>query len=807
MDANKLSSSGKTTVARCIGPVCSILAALCSLRRKNSVKFQSLEDAFRGRLSAHHATDHQSRLLDLSYLQHLGQCFSCELCHLSSLFPACDSIARGGLEFILGHYIECLLDTEALHRLPSSNKQIIASKGGPQAQEREANYLKRMLRRAALMEETSFDTEASAVKPLDNESFDSPGPMYMSGRIWAFSKDLGEVLGRAAATSSDEMLTALSKVLIKSDMDLEPSAQLMSEQALEEVPLVSMEREALKKFIKLRGVFSVIFPREATAFGRLAKHIFVTCTKSVIQNLYYLGATVDYLDRRTGDWSVSTSADPVDLYERARAYALQKCYCEFSSALFSWILREGSLFVKHVDTAMQLIKDMILRPSLLISSPSVLSSLKLHGTRPFVLFDDSLSSSKVTFDVGSSHGTSALLNGARQTDAAEWMRKALVRRTFELTVYAAAAFDVTQSSDLLSLLVESALSFTRDTAHEISVALGVILRSTLFTAPARDDFFLQGSAPTTGELERGIDFYLQVINTSTHLVGSQLASLGKLRRFAIRNLLIPKLCFSAIEQIKKERILAILSSLFDHRHCVDKDVLPCIFRSDESIGFINFSDACLVAKGLAFAVREALSSGTNADEMIKNIYFIARCLIELRVNEDTNGEDLGETLLAWSTSRSESEEAIGVGTCREKYFILTFSIWMYEIGRLLADDDKTNLVRKIALSGKSHDKDNLFWTPQALKYVDESNMEMVNMVFDASERFTLAEKELFPIAEKFSKVKNTYARDPTSQGSLPSSAEIGDGMKLSRQCKRHIKEYVAEHLSVGCSHILQPRLN
>ena len=171
--SGKLSPSGRILVATNAGAICSSVAALTSLRTPGSVHFKaSFEDFFQGRRSVYHATDHQSRVGDLAYLKNLGQCFSSELCRYSRISPTCQSVVRSGLEHIINHFLEALVDPEILHRLPSSNKAIISRLGGPKAQEMEVKYLKgcfgdphRAIRRTTKLLERGLSTVKCLTAP------------------------------------------------------------------------------------------------------------------------------------------------------------------------------------------------------------------------------------------------------------------------------------------------------------------------------------------------------------------------------------------------------------------------------------------------------------------------------------------------------------------------------------------------------------------------------------------------------------------------------------------------------------------
>ena len=437
--SGKLSTSGRILVATNAGAICSSIAALTSLRTPGSIHFKaSFEDFFRGHRSAYHAADHQSRMGDLAYLKNLGQCFSFELCRYSRISPTCQSVVRSGLEHIINHFLEALVDPEILHRLPSSNKAIISRLGGPKAQEMEVKYLKRMLRRSPSGDQE--DDEAIGARLIDNEMFDSPGPAFMASRLWSFGRLLGNLIEEISPT--DQEVARIGKVLSKPGGDLEGDAADSSRNSLALVPLISMERECMKRVVMLRSIVSVL--SEDHIIGRAATNAISLLTKNVLQNIYYLSAAVEYNERRTGGWEANPNADPEDLYERARALALQHAYGEVASSFFAWLLYQGahSNNLHRLNPTVIVLKDVLLRTSLLKSSTNFCSALEAHNSKsipPYV------------FDVLASKGGSSSGNGW----LAEDLFDGLGRRYHELIAYAADSFDLSSTTDMLSMLIES----------------------------------------------------------------------------------------------------------------------------------------------------------------------------------------------------------------------------------------------------------------------------------------------------------------------------------------------------------------
>lgn len=796
------SSAGKANCARNAGAICSSLAALCSIRTPGSVHFQpSFEDIFRGRRSAHYATDQQSRLSDLAFLKTIGQCFCYELCRYSTSLTSCEAIFRSGIEQILGHFFECLVDTDILHRLPSSNKNIISRAGGPKAQEKEVKYLKRMLRHAP---SEGQEDEAMGARLLGDESFDSPGPAFMASRLWSFSRVLGDAISRTAALPSDaQMLGDIAKILSESDSDIAADMSESCLRSLTLVPLISMERECMKRFMRLRGVVSAIFSQKHQAVGRIGANIISLLTKTILQNIYYLSATVEYNDRRTNDWSANTNADHEDLYERARVLALQRTYTVGASAFLAWVLREGArrhdYDQQQMNRPMLLIRDVVLRTSLQRTSADFCSVLEGQST-----------ASSFTFDLLTSQGIASAAHGAQSNRLAEDLAAGIGRRMNELTLYAAATYDSSNASDVLSLLIESALDTTSPESN----------RSTLLGCALRGE--QSGSGPPFGGnviysdgLQGAIDAYLSTVRRSMPLCTEDIALLGTLRRVALRNFFVPKLCFPTIAKEKKARILQIMSSLFD----IGKDahqICYSIQTHDESKGFLDIADLCLAARGLIYILKETIASWKHSDSATVQIIFrVARLLIRLPVSEGQIAGDckpMLEWIRLWTLNGEESRPA---------KFILQFSRWMNKMARLLTNDECIQIVQRVATSATDDFETEAFrrphrWTLQVFDDLhlnngeaDLSAIEAITCMLDIAEQLDTLEDELYPedqvITTARASVKNVYAKrsvplmamQSNSKASSNARGENPSTLMLNPRCKRSAKGYIANYIALS----------
>ena len=773
-----LSTSGKALVATNAGAICSSIAALTSLRTLGSVHFKaSFEDFFQGRRSAYHATDHQSRMGDLAYLKNLGQCFSFELCRYSRISPTCQSVVRSGLEHIISHFLEALVDPEILHRLPSSNKAIISRSGGPKAQEMEVKYLKRMLRRSPSGDQE--DDEAIGTRLIDNEMFDSPGPAFMASRLWSFGRSLGNLIGELSP--DDQEVARVGKVLSATDGDLEGDALESCRRSLALVPLISMERECMKRVVMLRSIVSVL--SEDHIIGRAATNVIALLTKSVMQNIYYLSATVEYNERRTGDWEANPNADPEDLYERARALALQHAYGEVAASFSSWLLYQGahSNNLHRLNPTVTVLKDVLLRTSLLKSSTKFCSALEVHSSksiRPYV------------FDVLASRGGSSSGNGRLTEDLCD----GLGRRYHELVVYAADSFDLSGTSDVLSMLIESALVASSGDDTGRSQMLGLALRG--HSRGASSNILHQQD-----DLQRATDSYFLTFHSFKPTSNRTTALLGKLRRAALRNFIIPKLRFDAIEMAKKAKLLNILHFLIGANDGSASDII--IRSHEETPGYLDVSDLSLLLRGISHVLKEwlACTKSNSSQNMVLTIFQVAKAVLHLPITKGPE-EDGTEALLTWSHPTSDSSEEL----CRTRTYISLHLRWWSSMARLLTNDTIYRVIQRIAIQAQKSKGDAQIWDTDILSDLEPpadcpgEHLEAIRTMLTIAADVDKLDIEMYPEDRLQTPgkvaVTNVYAKRPAASiSSVDRNGEASSATVLGPRCKRVVKEYISEYLS------------
>ena len=642
----------------------------------------------------------------------------------------------------------------------------------------EVKYLKRMLRRSPSGSQN--DDEAAGARLLDNEAFDSPGPAFMASRMWSFARTLGGII--VDLQPEDQEILSIGKILSQMDNDLSGQGTESCQRSLALVPLISMERECMKRTAMLRGIGSVLLTDDRI-IGRVATNVLSLITKNVMQNIYYLSATVEYNERRTGDWKDNPNADPDDLYERSRALALQHAYGEVASTFIAWLLHQGahSNNLHRINPTVSVLKDVLLRTSLQRSNVNYCAALEAHSSKsipPYI------------FDVLSSRGGSSSGNDRLAIDLAD----GLGRRYHELVLYAADSFDLSGTADVLSMLIESAIAgqpggAKNDRAALLGRALSGVRNERLESAYRQDD------------LQRAIDSYLATVHTFKPSSDRDRQLLGKLRRAALRNFIVPKLRFDAIDMEKKASLLHMVLSLIG---TTDGFATSNVIRPDEEgSGYLDVTDLCLLLRGLSHVLKECLALGTDLSrKVILTIFQVAKTLIRLPVFQ-VAGEISTEPLLAWSEGTSET---IGEAP-HSKVYIALHTKWLNSIARLVTNDDCYQVIQKIAIQSQSIGDGSQSWDVDLLTNLKppvecsgDDLAEIKSMLHLAKDVDEL-DIEMYP-SDRLqtpgrSAMKNVYAKRPAVSSSGGEKHEASSAAAaLGPRCKRAVKEYISEYLSL-----------
>jgi hypothetical protein len=350
------------------------------------------------------------------------------------------------------------------------------------------------------------------------------------------------------------------------------------------------------------------------------------------------------------------------------------------------------------------------------------------------------------------------------------------------------------------MLIESALvASSRDDTGRAAQLLGLALRG--HSHGASSDILHQQD-----DLQRATDSYFATIHAFKPTSNRTTALLGKLRRAALRNFIIPKLRFDAIELPKKARLLCILQSLIGVSDGSASDIIIC--PHEKTSGYLDVSDLCLLVRGLSHILKECLSytKSDSSQNMVLTIFLAAKALLYLPI---TKGSEEGtEPLLTWSQPASDSSAEL----CRTRTYISLHLRWLKSMARLLTNDAIYRVIQRIAVQAqKSKGDDTLIWDADLLSTLEPpadcpgGDLEAIRTMLTIAADVDELDIEMYPEDRLQTPgkvaVTNVYAKRPAA--SISSVALTGDGngesssatVLLGPRCKRVVKEYISEYLS------------
>ena len=256
---------------------------------------------------------------DKEYLRQLRTCFSCELTRLSPEFQCCQHLAHLHMETVLNDTVSSLLDVETLLLFPSCNaKQVLAVAGNDRGTRDEVE--KRMNSYRSIKSAPCLNPDEEATFIRKEKTFQSTvGCYYESQFIWLHCNQLALLLCKDQEKSNNANIGQVLR---------DTCADLQDGELLDMVPVVSFERECLKRLILMRAF--------VTELNRMQDfNLLKTITNSLLENMYFMVEIT----------LVQKKVEGVDLESRLKkghAMSRQKAYFTLLGSLLTFILREDT---------------------------------------------------------------------------------------------------------------------------------------------------------------------------------------------------------------------------------------------------------------------------------------------------------------------------------------------------------------------------------------------------------------------------------------------------------------------------------
>lgn len=748
---------GRTQAASNVGAFCSCLAALTSLQKQDFGVVDSSLDLLTVPLRRRGWNDLDDP--DQSYFRQVVQCFYSEVCCLSADYEQCDRLVQKRRDDIMEHFIEGMLDSNTLERFPSINLKRIKANGGPRSERKES--LRLTLANSPVQSDDCVlrSINVAGARLRKGEASDLPGPPYNSLHLWPFSKNLRKLFLRTIDCPSIDGASGHDAVFMTLDSDLSTRPPDM-------IPLVSLEKECLKRMALLRGMLSYSARSSraegALCFENLSRLIFSSCSYQLVQ----ISEGVRYHARANRE-------DGTMSYRHARLLELQSCYTELTVTLLTWVLREvprpiPDPFAKMLRHA----KDNLLSKVLLKQDFDVNSALRqlcIVATTHLGLNDIGVGSLVTAETDKPDH---RLLND---------MFFAAVRRSRQIVLHLASE---QHAGHNVYFLLDSFLAVGRDSSESTLLDHGQGDYAAGLIARAMECDVKKATTVSYLQMDRSIfqqalDEYLRHVECSRGLGSKELRSIQQLRHVAVKQFLVPMLTKDYVSLAKKRGILCLLSHLLQPE-------ASCIPSRQDLLEIHAIVD---LARGLASSLRSALESHTIDDALICKAFQCARHILNLPspLNADSPCQNQEDNVLSWSLRcNDDSNEA------RPPFslYVWTFAKWMNYVGQMLVgqtDEDKKQLMAFRSKSTSLASQGRSVWSGDAYPFHD---------MMVASSRLLELDGNVFAEKENGQIVTNVYAKPKLKVKWASASSTETDEWHPSSSVRRAAKEFMTEVVAV-----------
>lgn len=606
--------------------LCTTLASLCEhhTTRQIVAEYVVSIESILTKTSSTHGYDKSYLQSDVSFVQRSKQCFLVELIALMKNSKSTISLHEKEKSLILRSFIEALVDADAINTFPTGNLKALESTGGVTSRQKEQKVIKRLYHRF----ETSVHEGSNIKNNLEkiclhrsNFNFITFPGHYMATNFWSFTQDLGIVLTKQSDV--EDIYHKIGLVLLN-DIDDDPMFGEVYEDLLESLPLLSLERQCFKRFIKVLAIFKVSIKSAVNnqMLMPLQTDLISVLTKEMIQHLDGIVKGVEYQHK------CNTKS-----YEYAKASILQHAYTQFFISNITWILREVSLARLEMKDIGEYFYRNLLQPSLKGSFHDGTIFSTTASSRASVIRYDYLPS------IGSPHHD---LKSFKKE-----LFNAVSKHVRELVLYAATIIDTRTRNTLFYEIMDAAL-FSKFEKEDVQLLPALV--------DGVDVHLENPSSPLCTTFN--LSFALSSESGSIHFESN---AIKQFRTFAIRKFMLPKLKHK--DDGTKISILRQLYQLLNIRFLTQR----CGNHHNFSIGFgdedqeyLDFqNDLCLIIYSLTCLLLQTQLSA----ELVKNVY---KCLIQISYLKFKDGK----TIVEWCQSYSNDDIAI-------RYFKVEMKLLFY----------------------------------------------------------------------------------------------------------------------------------
>ncbi len=679
-------SDGRALCERQSGGICSLLAALGTIRKHESRV--SLQELYQGFFLFDETDRFRFNFNDFTYFKHLRHCLYAEFCRLSIMSETCKSIILHGVYDFLTIFLDATVDASCLYKFPTCYLDIMEEVGGEKSRKKERACLRRLREGMRNSASDNPDLDAFGFKIPNDAAFDAPGPLYLCRNLWTFGRNLGIAISQNIPDALGESLDKKELAEVSDILsDSKEEFVLLTSELLSEVKQPSLESECIKRLTKLTRIL--------TCFALNPMKNTLDCVSAIVTSI------IEQLNYVTEGYSyqMMTRNDP---YSLAKFHILQENYTELAVAVISSILsclRPQDL-VENLNV-LAFFRDSIVSPSLRGGSIE-LNKLMRQALQspPFPCERSSSRFPHVPFSLCQPLEKDTSLNVAGLSNLSKALGFACRRRLREVVLHTAlGSFNGKCSilhifNELIEIATNSSISFPIDESHQrFAFRFGHSLRSPNLISE-RGEPILRKTI-----LSDVIDRCLSLIKFSNERNESLSRQMKVLRWQTIQNFLIPKISIKSAE--RRKLVLGVLSGLFHNENSevntTDDGSSVLLLRDygDDSLACL-YDHICPLIKAIILCTKEALGSSYIDWAIVELLFQLSTKIILTKTQDENSYKEKGIriSLLSWS-HRTFALQDCNVNWQHAKY-IFHFSKWMHTLANLLINTDSREALHRFA---------------------------------------------------------------------------------------------------------------
>lgn len=579
--------------------LCATLAALC----KHQTKSTPVEEIvtlikkilLKNRMQSYDQSYLQS---DIIFVQQSKQCFLAEFMSIHKNNSSSVTLSPNEVHEALKCFIEALVDADAINSFPTGNLKIMGSIGGTKIKMREQKIIQKLFHR---LETSSLpndvvknNIEKESLRGHNHYSVSHHGK-YMAATLWSFSKHFGIVL-----TNQYDVENIYHKIGLALQQEIGDDTIVggLYDDLLDSLPLLSLERQCFKRFIKALGIFNAMSESvlENPTLIPLQSELVGVIIKQMLQNLDCIVTGVEY------QYKCNRKS-----YEYAKSITLQHAYTQLFVSFIMWITKEVSFSRLDCKELVEYLYRQLLLPS-------------LKGS-----FHDVARTSVIQYD----RIPSILLNLSKDDLCSfkQEMFHAIGIHIKDLVVYAASMVNSQTRNTMFYEIIDAAL-FSRYNKVDIQL-LPALIGGMEYTNVEK-----YGTLFAAFNLSFSFNSIQNLQNPDSHDI--ELHAIRQFRKFAIKKFMLPKLKHK--DDRVKLSILEQIVQLLNTRYLSEK----CDGNCDFSIGiatkdqaYLDFSDdVCYIIQRLSVYILNFLSK--NSFKLVTHVYQCLHKLLTFQLEDGRN---------------------------------------------------------------------------------------------------------------------------------------------------------------------------